>query len=165
MGRVYAVTYNGTLTNAGGNTDLLSLQPADDKPCRLLGFILSQTSEVGDAAEEGLRITVQHFPATFTVGSGGSAITALKPPADPANGAAWGATVRCNDTTVATTSGTAQTFTELGWNERNSPYDFWYPDARFSPLAKQGEAIIVRLETTAADDLTGSLTFFFEEEG
>src|SRR5688572_23397065 len=102
MGRIYAVPYNGTITNAGGNTDLLSAQPADDKPIALRGMVLSQYSEVGDAAEEGLRLTLQDLVATFTVGSGGSAITATRPPANPGD-AVWAATIRCNDTTVATT--------------------------------------------------------------
>lgn len=163
MGRVYAVTYTGTVTNAGGNTDLLSVQAADDKPVRLLGFILSQTSETGDAAEENLRITVNYFPATWTVGSGGSAVTAASPPADPLE-PAWSFTARCNDTTVGTTSGTALVRAELGWNERNTPYDFWYPDARMAPKARQGEALVVRMESTPADDFTACLTFFVEEE-
>lgn len=162
MGRCYAVTYTGTITNAGGNTDLLSVQPADDKPVRLRGFILSQISEVSDAAEEGLQISVHRMPATFTVGSGGSAITAVATLQDSAD-TAWGFTARCNDTTVATTSGTDQILTYLGWNERNTPYEFWYPDQDWAPKAKQAEAIVVRLDTTPADDFTGMFTFFLEE--
>lgn len=161
MGRIYSVTYNGTITNAGGNTDLLSIQPADDKPVKLRGFSFAQTSEVGDAAEEGLRITVKRFPATYTVGSGGSAVTPV--PVDSADTAA-GCTTRCNDTTVGTTSSTAVTLADLGWNIRNSPFDFWYPDERFCPKVKQGEGLGVVLETTVADDLTGSFTFWIEEE-
>lgn len=160
MSRIYAVAYNGTLTNAGGNTDLLSIQPADDKPVRLRGFRLSQISEVGDTAEEGLRVTVKRMPATFTVGSGGSAVTPS--PLDSADTAA-ACTTRCNDTTVATTSGAAVVLEEIGWNERNSPCDFWYPDERFCPIVKQGEGLVVVLETTPADDLTGCLTFWIEE--
>lgn len=163
MGRIYAIPYNGTITNAGGNTDLLSLQPADDKPVKLRGILLSQISEVGDTQEEGLRITVQRFPATFTVGSGGSAITALPTVSDSAD-TTWGFTARCNDTTVATTSGTAQILHEIGWNERNSPYELWFPDDRFAVKVKQGEGLIVRMETTLTDDMTGCFTFWVEEE-
>jgi hypothetical protein len=161
MGRIYAITYNGTITNAGGNSDLVSIQPADDKPVRLRGIVLSQTSEVGDAAEENLRITVHRMGATFTVGSGGSAASAAASQED--SGDTWGFTARCNDTAVATTSGTDQIVSDLGWNERNTPFDFWYPDERFAPKAKQGEAIVVRMESTPADDFTGSFTFFVEE--
>ena len=161
MSRIYTVSYQGTITNAGGDTDLLEILPADDKPVKLRGFRLSQISEVGDAAEEGLRISVLRLPATVTSGSGGSAVTPA--PMDSADAAA-GAACECNNTTVATTSGSAVTMEEIGWNERNSPCDFWYPDASFSPKAKQGEALIVRQQTTAADDYTGCFTFWIEEE-
>lgn len=161
MGRIYSVSYQGTITAAGGDTDLISIQPADDKPVKLRGFRLSQISEVADAAEEGLRVSVKRLAATFTVGSGGSAVTPA--PMDSANVAA-GCTTRCNDTTVATTSGATVTLEEIGWNIRNSPCDFWYPDAEFSPKVKQGEGLVVRLETTPADDLSAMLTFFLEEE-
>lgn len=163
MGRIYAVSYNGTITAAGGDTDLISIQPASNKPVRLRGFRLSQISEVGDAQEEGIRVTVKRLPATFTVGSGGSAITALPTLADSAD-TVWSFTARCNDTTISTSSGTVQILEELGWNERNTPCDFWYPDAAFCPKAKNGEGLVVRLETTLADDLTGCFTFWVEEE-
>lgn len=163
MGRIYSVPFNGTVTASGGDTDLFSLQPADDKPIRLRGFILSQSSEVGDTAEEGLRVTVRRMGATFTVGSGGSSVTAAAPATDLGD-TVWSMTARANDTTVATTSGTNQVWTDLCWNERLSPYDYWYPDRDFCPKAKQGEALIIRLETTPADDLTFSGVAFVEEE-
>lgn len=162
MGRGYSVPLNGTISNAGGDTDLFSLQPADDVPIRLWGFLISQISEVGDAAEEGLRLTIRYLPATFTVGSGGSAVTAASPTADPA-GTVWSATVRTNDTTVATTNGTGLIRHEAGWNERNSPYDFFFPNELFAPMARQGAGLVLRNETTAADDLTGCATCWFEE--
>ena len=164
---MYAATYTGTITNAGGDSDLGSFSPADDQPIRLRGFLLSQISEVGDAAEEGLRITVRRLPATMTVGSGGSAITATRPLDNYTITATWVMTARANDTTVATTSGTGEILQEMGWNERASPYDFFYPDERFAPSIRQSGAnltgIVVRQETTAADDYTGCFTFWIEE--
>lgn len=163
MSRVYSVPFNGTVTNAGGDTDLWSLQPADDKPIRLLGYTLGNVSEVGDAAEEALRITVKYLPVTFTVGSGGSAVTAVAPIDDPA-GTVWGATVRTNDTTVATSSGTVLVRDEFAWNIRNSPYERWYPSEKLMPYSAQGSTgICIRCETTPADDFTFSGTAFFEE--
>lgn len=160
MARFYTVSYTGTLTNAGGNTDLFALKAADDKPIRLRGLILSQSSEVGDAAEENLRITIQRFPATVTDGSGGSAVT---PQTLDSADAAAGATARCNDTTVATTNGTAVTIEEFAWNERASPMERWWPDERFAATGRQTEAIIVRCESTAADDLTIEICAYIEE--
>jgi hypothetical protein len=161
MGRIYAITHQGTITNAGGDVDLLELLPADDKPVKLRGFSLAQISEVGDAAEEGLRISVMRLPATVTSGSGGSTPTPV--PVDSADAAA-GVAAETGNATVATTSGTAVTLAEFGWNIRNSPYDFWWPDERFCPKAKQGEGLVVRQQTTAADDYTGCFTFWVEEE-
>ncbi len=162
MSRFYSAPLSGTITNAGGDTDIFSIQPADDKPIRLWGFTLGNVSEVGDTAEEALRITVKYVPATFTVGSGGSAVTAVSPVDDP-TGAVWGATVRVNDTTVATSSGTVIVRDEFAWNIRNSPYEHWYPTERFCPLAIQTNGIVIRCETTPADDFTFSGTVYFEE--
>jgi hypothetical protein len=161
MGRIYSVSFAGTVTAAGTDSDLLEIAPADDKPVKLRGWCLGQTSEVGDTAEEGLRISVILLPATFTGGSGGSTITPA--PNDTADAAA-GCTTKCNNTTVATTSGTAVTRGEFAWNERNSPYDFWYPDVSFAPKVKQGEGMVVRMQTTPADDFSGCFTFWIEEE-
>lgn len=164
MGRIYAVPLSGTVTAAGGDTDLFSLQPADDKPILLRGFKLGQISEVGDTAEEGLRITVKRLPATFTVGSGGSSVTAAAP-MNSSGDTVWGFTARVNDTTVATSSGTVQVLDEVGWNERNTPCEVWYPDSAYCPGAIQGQGIVVRMETTLADDMTFTGVAFVEEFG
>jgi hypothetical protein len=158
MGRIYACTYNGTLANANGDADLIEIVPASNKPVKLRGFMVSQSTETD---QEGLRITVKRLPATFTSGSGGSSVTPI--PCDSADVAA-GAACECNNTTVATTSSTAVTLFDAAWNVRNSPFDYWFPSAEFSPKVKGAEGMVVRLETTAADDLTGSFTFCIEEE-
>jgi hypothetical protein len=160
MGRMYLIPYTGTITNAGGDADLLEILPADDKPVMLRGMILSQISEVGDTAEEGLRISIIRMSATVT-GGNGTSVTPV--PIDSAD-VAFGGTAECNGATVATTSGTATVLAELGWNIRNSPYDFWFPDERFAPKAKQGEGLFVRMQTTPADDFTGAFTFIIEEQ-
>lgn len=162
MPRMYRVPYTGTLTAAGTDTDLISIQPADDKPCRLVGWIISQSSEVGDAQEESPRITIRHMTATVTIGSGGSAVTPVANRPGTADIAAAGFTARCNDTTVSTTSGTSTIMEELAWNERSSPWERWIPE-ELRPYAAQTEVLIVRLESTLADDMTGELTFFVEE--
>lgn len=160
MSRIYTVSFAATVTAAGTDTDLFEFVPADDKPIKLRGFCLSQTSEVGDAAEEGLRISVMVLPATFTSSNG----TSTTPrPTDSADAAA-GFTAETNGTTVATTSGTAITHNEFGWNVRNSPFDFWYPDAAFCPKAKQAEGMVIRMQTTLADDASFACTAWIEEE-
>lgn len=160
MSRRYSIPYSGTLTAAGGDTDLLSIQPASNKAVRLVGWKIAQYSEFGDAAEENIRITIRRLPATFTVGSGGSAVTPV--PYDGDDTAA-GFTARCNDTTVATTSGTAVVCEELAWNERNTPYVEYWPDREARWRVINGAGLIVRCETTIADDMSIAITFDVEE--
>jgi len=161
MPRIYRVPYTGTITNSGGDADFVVLQPADDKPIRLAGWFLGQTSEVGDAAEENLRITVRHMTATVTV-TGGTGVTPVANRPGTTDVVAAGFTATCNCTTVATTSGTSTIMEELGWNERSSPWERFIPE-EMRPIAMQGEALIVRMETTPGDDFTAALTFFIEE--
>lgn len=162
MSRLYTVSVSGTYTAAGGDIDLLSIQPADDKPCALVGWSIGQHTEAGDAAEENVRLSVIHMAATVTIGSGGSAPTPINVD-DPAGGQAAAFTARVLDTTVATTSGTARTLEERGWNERGTPYDWIYPEDRFYPKCRQTEVIILRGQSTLADDMTVDLTFWILE--
>jgi hypothetical protein len=67
-----------------------------------------------------------------------------------------GFTARCNDTTVATTSGTARTLEELAWNERNTPCEFRWLDEREMPVCANAAALVVRNQTTVGDDLGGT---------
>lgn len=164
MSRIYAVPFSGTITNSGGNVDLWSLQPADDKPIRLVGFTLGQITEVGDTAEESLDITVNRLPSTFTVGSGGSSVTAKAPVGSSAD-TAWSFTARVNDTTVATTSGTLTVEDQMGWNVRNTPYEHWYPDPEARPGAVQGQGLVIRCESTVADDINFRGVAYVEEIG
>lgn len=159
MSRIYAVPFSGTLTNAGGDADLFELTPAANKPIRLRGLVISQISEVGDAAEEGLRISIIRLPATVTSGNG-SAVTPV--PVDESDTAA-GFTAETNGATIATTSGTAATLDECGWNIRSSPLERWWPDERFAPMVRNAGALVARCQTTAADDITVQGTAYVEE--
>jgi len=161
MSRIYTVAFSGDIAAADGDVDLLEVLPADDKPCKIVGFVLGQTSEIKEAEEEGIRISVLRLPATVTSGSGGSAPTPA--PLDSADVAA-GFTAETKNTTVATTSGTAITIDEMGWNLRGSPVERWWPDAQMRPKAKQGEGLFVRWQTTVADTVTVQFTAYIEEE-
>ncbi len=159
MGRMYTVPFNATVTAAGGNTALWEITPAAQKPIILRGFTLGQISEVGDSAEEGLRITVNRVPATVTSGNG----SAVTPVAIDEADAAAGFTAEANGTTPATSSGTLVVVEEMAWNNRNSPYERWYPDDRFAHKIKNAGALTIVLETTLADDMTFCGTAWVEE--
>lgn len=161
MPNEFFAPYSGTIANSGGDTDLIEVSPASNKPVKLRRFIIGQTSEVGDAAEESLRISIIRLPATFTSGSGGSTVTKTYP--SSAGGAA-SATVEANNTTIATTSGTAETLYELAWNVRNVPTEFvWYDDA-FCPRVANGEGLVIRLQSTVTDDISAVWTAELIEE-
>jgi hypothetical protein len=135
MPRIYRVVGSVTLTNAGGNADLLNISPADDKPCQLVGWSIGQTSEEGDVAAEAIRLTVRHLAATVTDGSGGSSPTTVTPPGL----AAPGFTARINDTTVATTSGADDILEEHAWNVQASPWERFLPEElQEATLVRQG---------------------------
>ena len=161
MSLPFYANYSGTITNAGGDTDLIEISPASNKPVKLRRFIIGQTSEVGDAAEENLRISIILLPATFTSGSGGGTVTKTYP--SSASGAA-SATIEANNTTIATTSGTAATLYELAWNVRNVPTEFVFYDDAFMPRVANAEGLVIRLQTTAADDISAVWTAELIEE-
>lgn len=161
MARYYRVAYTGTLTNAGGNADLLEILPADDKPCYIVRAMLSQTSEIQDAAEENLQLSWVHLGATVTGGNGTAVTPAL---ATTGIGAAAGFAAECNGATVATTSGTTTILEYFGWNIRGTPLIIDYPDEDWQPSARQGEALLLRCDSTPTDDITIQLTFIVREE-
>lgn len=160
-GRFFRVPYTGTITAAGTDSDLIALTPADDKPIELVGWFISQSSEIGDAQEENLRITLRHMTATVTV-TGGTPVTPVANRPGAGQDTAAGFTATANSSTVATTSGTSVIMEELAWNERNTPWERWIPE-ELRPRALQGEYIIIRMESTLADDMTGEVTFFVAE--
>jgi hypothetical protein len=166
MPRLYKVAATFTLTAAGGNTDLLQLNPATNKPVRLVGFRLGNTTEVGDAGEEGVEIQLTHMTATVTDGAGtGSTLITPTTVPRPGIGQAAGFTARVNSPTVATTTGTTTVLEYVGWINRLSPFELFYPEAKWCAEAIAGETLILRMNTTLIDDMTLEISAFVEEEG
>ncbi len=160
MSRIYSIPFTATVTNAGGNADLWEFLPATNKPLKLRGLRFGQISEVGDTAEEGIQISIVRLSATVTSGNG----TAVTPvPMDSADVAA-GFGAETNGATVATTTGSTTILDYIAWNNRNSPFETWWPDPTFAPKAKAGEALLIRMDTTIADDMTFCGTAYIEEE-
>jgi hypothetical protein len=150
MPRLYTVEFEAqTVAAASGDIDLFSLDAATDKPIELVEVHLGQTTELGDTAEEQLRI--RYIRGHTTVGSGGASATPQPP---SANDAASGATTRTLDTTIAS-AGTAVNLASEAWNLRG-PYD-WGPRPQGMGFWTSGSAIlVVRLMAAVADDITAS---------
>lgn len=165
MGRIYSVTMpaaGATVTAAGGDADLIELSPGDDHPIRLLGYTLGNKTEVAEAQEEMAIITVKRLPATVTSSNGTSVTPVPMDSGDPA--ASF--TAKYNGATVATSTGTVVICDEIAWNERATPYDrmYFHPSlGAIGPYARQGETLVIRLESTLADDMTMAMTAWVEE--
>lgn len=148
---------NITFTNAGGDADLFSIDPAAEKPTAIKSVVIKSVSEVTEAQEEWVRIKIIRGHAT--VGSGGAAVTAR--PLDPGD-AAYSGSIRANDTTIAS-AGTAVDLWSDGYNVRigyelfRAPEDwFWTTGANF---------IVVRLMSTVVDDVSLMATMDIVEIG
>jgi hypothetical protein len=166
--RAYEVSASFTLTAAGGpGTDLFQLNPSGTggRTIRLVGYRLGNTTEVGDAAEEGLELQLLHMTGTVTDGAGTGSTTVTPSSSPRPGGTAAGFTCRVNSPTIATTSGTTTVCEYLGWINRMSPLEIWYPDAKWATEAIATEAILLRHTGTLADDMVLQVTLFVEEEG
>lgn len=149
MGRFYSVTLPETAITAAA--DLFEITAATDKPIRIWGWNISQDTDVGDAAEEVLQVTLQRG---VTAGSGGSAQT-LVPMV--ANGAAAAATA--TNRTTAHTGGSI--LWQTGWNIR-VPLEMWFiPEA--APVIGADDDPVTLTMTAPADSITVSGSILIEE--
>lgn len=101
------------------------------------------------------RVRIRYMPATVTSGAGGTAPTPQK--TNPGDAAAT-LTARVNDTTQATTAGTAVDLYDDVWNTVNN--FVWYPPIPGrSPVCPLSGAIIVSLDTALSSLVcSGSMT-------
>lgn len=153
--RLYNVTMDAVAVTA--SQDLFYIAPADDKPVRVIGWDLSQTTDLGDAQEEILRMKLVR--GHTTVGSGGNSATAgdCGIPALAAS-----ATCRINDTTIAS-AGTAVNLWFGGWNIRCVPSPFFLPEQLWMPCTQAEGSVVLRLLAAPADSITVSGTIWFLE--
>ncbi len=153
MGRVYVATFKDVAVTLA--QDLFSLNPGANKPVSIHAVYISQTTEVKDAAEEGL--TIELITGNTTVGSGGSALTA-----GPMNlnDAVDAATVRSNDTTEVS-AGTAVSKHVEAWNVR-MPF-IWHPAPEDRIFTSNTFFFAAQLITAPADSITMNGTLVFEE--
>lgn len=153
MARLYTVSFDGVAVTAA--VDVFEILPATQKPCLVHGLFMSQSSDVGDSAEEILRFTVQRGHTTS--GSGGTSATPR--PLDSVDAAA-GFTAETNNTTAAS-AGTSVTLHSDTFNIRTGYGLWWTPETR--PRVANSNILVVRLSAAPADSLTMSGTLYVEE--
>lgn len=162
-GRVYTVVFaNVTANNADGNFDFFEIDPAAEKPCEIMAIFIGNSSEVGDAQEEMLQWSIRRWSGgTFT--SGGELSTTPRPldPNDPAAG--FAADAFNSNGTVASSSGTENILHQDAFNVRSGLQIVFPPDMRPRVDGAANSAMVVRCDSTVADDVTLSGTLYVRE--
>lgn len=139
-------------------TDLFECTPAADRAMVIIAMKLGQTTDLGDAQEEVLRIGIY---TDVTAGSTGTAITETPYTNESA--------LAANTAAVVTNRGTASTGGTLidiiPWNIR-IPL-FWEPPpmapVKFSNIAAEGPVSSFRLLTAPTDSITISGSLIWTE--
>lgn len=137
--------------------DFFEINSVSNKTLIVHSIRLSNSTDVGDAAAEGLQVDLVSGNATS--GSGGSTHT---PSPLNTGGAASSYTVEINNTTKAST-GTAVTHYSWNWIIQ-APFIEQFTPAEQVVLAPGGR-LCLRLGTTPADSITLSGTMVIEELG
>lgn len=159
MSRLYTVVFRAVGVTAV--QDCFEINPAANKPCRIVRLKLSQYSDAGDASDELLSYSIFRVPATATSGSGGG--TPPTPRLVDPTGSAAGFGVEINNTTLATSSGTLEELLADSFNVRvglDMPLE---PEGRFG--AVNGTLLVVRLNVVPQDSLTMNGVVWIDEEG
>lgn len=142
MSRFYSIQFNNVTVSAA--QDLFSVLSTANMAFKLCEFQLS--ADASNTTSE-LRLSIKRLPATVTVGSGGAACTVN---ALASTNAAATITARSNDTTRATTSGTAATLFSASINVLNGWQFLPPPEYRPSFAPSQGMVIGMEVAPGAA---------------
>ena len=156
--RLYSVPFSGVAVTA--QQDFFEITAAAGKPVIVHSIEIEQSTEVGDAQEEGLSILLKRGSSGTTSGTVGT--QAITCPPVCSTDAAFGGTVDINNTTRMS-AGTITTLRAWNWNVRIPFFKIFTPEAR--PLIAGGERLTVELATTPADSITISGTMMIEEVG
>lgn len=159
MGRMYTAQFSAVAVTAA--QDLFEITAPADAVVKIHNWEIFQTSDVGDAAEELLRLECVRGVGATTSGSGGSSVT----PQQVEDGdAAFGGTVEANNTTrMAAGSGSLDTLPQHGWNVRVPLVKIYVPEER--PVISPGNRWTLALPAAPADSLTVSGHVTLEEIG
>lgn len=155
MSGVYTVQFNGVAVTAA--QDLFELVASSTQPIVILGFDISQTSDVGDAAEEIM--LVQLKSGQTTSGSGGSSPSKV---ANDSTAAAAGFTAEANNTTKAS-AGTIVTHGSWAWNVRMPLTVLFTQEQQLLMVASR--RCTLELVAAPADSLTMNGTIWVQEIG
>lgn len=155
MGRIYTASFVDVAITLA--QDLFEIVAPATAIVKIHEYTISQKSDVGDVAEEGLVIALK--TGATTGGSGGSAPAVVK---NEQLDAAFSGTVEANNTTKAT-AGTIVTRRNEAWNIRTPLSIIFTPEMR--PVLAPSARLTLELVTAPTDPVTVSGTITFEEIG
>ena len=140
-------------TSVSAKTDLWEITAAADRPVEIVGWTLFQTTDLGDANEEVLELTIERG---VTAGSGGTASTEID---YGARGESTPDTAINHLVTTAHTGGTI--IFSKGWNIR-IPEEFWLPPELYAYFDAATDPTTVTM-SAPADAITVGGTIFLRE--
>lgn len=152
--RLYSVGINAVSCTLA--QDLFAIYSGTQRIFRPVSIDLSQSTFT--SLQANLKLSFKRLPTTVTTGSGGTSATINK---QSLNDSSAGVTARINDTTQATTSGTAVIWHPTDINPLNG-YQWYWPEAT-RPWIGLSEAFIVSLDTAPTSAAVFSGTLYFEE--
>jgi hypothetical protein len=159
VSRLYTVPIATPTSIAVATTDLFEVIPAANKPVRLHGINLFNTTDFGDAQDEVLDIRLVRGGTAITSGSGGAAVTPV--PVVASDGAA-GFTAETFNTTAATFTTSTIVADTRGWQVRLEKEFYWTPESMHVISAANG-GFVIRLGSAPADAITIGGTLYIEE--
>lgn len=157
MGRIYTVVFENVAISAA--QDLFQIKGAAGKLAKIRRVTLGMTNTTLQTAQ-ALQIRGRFLPATVTDGSAGT--TPAFKPQDPGDAAA-SVTAMANNTSKATTSGTAVTLFERGVH--NFSGDDWPFPVGTEPIIGPSESFVYELLSTVTGTCNFSGTLMIEEMG
>jgi hypothetical protein len=149
MGRYFTVQFTAVGLTAAA--DLFEITCASERPIRVWGWSLFQTTDLGDANEEVLALTLERG---VTAGSGGTSVTPVSMDRESSADSTANRTV-----TTAHTNGTV--VWRRGWNIR-IPDEFWFTPETAPTMDSATDPVTLTM-SAPADSITVSGLMLFEE--
>ena len=159
MPRVYNITFEQVSVSAA--QDLVQIIGAAGKTVRVRKCWVGMSNTSLPTAQM-CSTRFRFLPATVTNGSGGSSPTAQ--PLDPGDSAA-SVTAKANNTTKATTNGTASTLYENGWHAYAGDQWILPKDTGEQPIIGPSESGVYELLSTVSGTVNMSGGVTVEESG
>lgn len=156
--RVYTVCF--TASAQTGAVDWFELQATSSSGLALLCVDVSQSTDYGDAQDEGIRWYIKRASGSYTSGSGGNTSVA-RTPVRSGDAVATVTAETLNTTQIAVGTGTLTTVHQSCFNIRQGLYQVWTPETAIS--CKVSEALAIGMGAAPADSVTWEGTAYVAE--